>query len=66
MRALYNNLKMPGDPREAGGVREEPAAYGTAGNPRLMLMRRLNASRRSRLAGVVWEGRSRETPPYPD
>ena len=24
------------------------------------------ACRRSRIAGVVWEGRSRETPPYPD
>ena len=37
MRALYNNLKIPGDPRQAGAVHEEPAAYGTAGNPRLML-----------------------------
>jgi type I restriction enzyme R subunit len=37
MRALYNNLKMPDDPIYADAFREEPAAYGTEGNPRLML-----------------------------
>ncbi|MBE3042310.1 restriction endonuclease subunit R, partial [Candidatus Bathyarchaeota archaeon] len=37
LRALYNNLQAPGDPRHAGAVREEPAAYGTTRDPRLSL-----------------------------
>jgi len=37
LRALYNNLQAPGDPKHASAVREEAAAYGTAGDPRLSL-----------------------------
>ncbi len=37
MRALYNNLKVPADHKHAGAVREEPATYGTAQDPRLTL-----------------------------
>jgi type I restriction enzyme R subunit len=37
MRALYNNLKMPGEPMYAGAVREAPSVYGTTGDPRLSL-----------------------------
>jgi type I restriction enzyme R subunit len=37
MRALYNNVQVPEDHTRAGGVREDPAAYGTAWDPRLTL-----------------------------
>jgi type I restriction enzyme R subunit len=54
-RALYNNLKMPGDPRQAVAVREDPAAYGTAGNPRLMLALAIDESVR-RVRSDDWRG----------
>jgi type I restriction enzyme R subunit len=54
-RALYNNLKMPGDPRQAVAVREDPAAYGPAGNPRLMLALAIDESVR-RVRSDDWRG----------
>jgi len=37
LRALYNNLQVPGDPMYADAVREARSLYGTAGDPRLSL-----------------------------
>ena len=37
LRALYNNLLIPGDPRQAGAFREKAEPYGTATDPRLSL-----------------------------
>jgi type I restriction enzyme, R subunit len=37
MRALYNNLEMPGDPMYTSAFREAPSVYGTPGDPRLSL-----------------------------
>jgi type I restriction enzyme R subunit len=55
MRALYNNLKMPGDLIYADAFREAPSLYGTAGDPRLMLVLAIDETVR-RVRQDDWRG----------
>ena len=55
LRALYNNVQVPGGRRYAGVVREKPAASGTGGDPRLSLALAIDATVR-RVRPDDWRG----------
>ena len=55
LRALYNNLQVPGDPMYADAIREARSVYGTAGDPTLSLALAIDETVR-RVRPDAWRG----------